>query len=98
MISDIRRFVLYWDTLYPIDLWWRVKHKTPFNSSAHREMCMIDMMFEYIEHQFLYKKSEKSENENPYKPGFGNWLNEQVKTEEEIEKEFESVNLDDIQL
>lgn len=87
--------MLYWNTLYPVDLWWRIKHKTPFNSSAHREMCMIDMMFEYIEHQLVYAKPEK---EISYNPGMGNWLNEQIKTDEEINKEFDSINLDDISL
>lgn len=95
MIPDVRSFVLYWNTLYPVDLWWRIKHKTPFNSSAHREMCMIDMMFEYIEHQLVYANPEK---ESSYNPGMGNWLNEQVKTQEEIDKEFDSISLDDIQL
>jgi hypothetical protein len=95
MISDVRSFVFYWNTLYPIDLWWRIRHKTPFNSSAHREMCMIDMMFEYVEHQLVYAKPEK---ESSYNPGMGNWLNEQIKTQEEIDKEFDSISLDDIQL
>lgn len=95
MISDVRSFVFYWNTLYPVDLWWRIKHKTPFNSSAHREMCMIDMMFEYVEHQLVYAKPEK---ESSYNPGMGNWLNEQIKTQEEIDKEFDKISLDDIQL
>lgn len=95
MISDVRSFVLYWNTLYPIDLWWRIKHKTPFNSNAHREMCMIDMMFEYIEHQLVYRTSEVKET---YIPGSGNWLREHVKTDEELKEEFDSISLDDIKL
>lgn len=95
MISDVKGFVLYWNTLYPIDLWWRIKHKTPFNSRAHREMCMVDMMFEYIEHQLVYNTPEVKE---AYSPGSGNWLKKQVKTEEELNKEFEDISLDGIQL
>jgi hypothetical protein len=95
MISNVRSFVLYWNTLYPVDLWWRIKHKTPFNSSAHREMSMIDMVFEYIEHQFIY---DTPEVKNEYIIGTGNWLKEQIKSKEELDEEFDNINLDDIQL
>ncbi len=94
MISDVRSFVLYWNSLFPIDLWWRFKHKTPFNSSSHREMSMIDMMFEFIEDEYINKKPK----ENPYDPTLGNWLNVREKSQEEIEQEFDSIDLDDIEL
>lgn len=97
MYSDVRGFVLYWNTLFPVDLWWRIKHKIPFNSLSHRQACAVDMLFEY--HEYLLMKEDKNKNnqeelESPYVPGNGDWLKTHILTEEEATKEFDNFNLD----
>lgn len=54
MSADIR-FMARWELLFPYDQWWREKHNIPFDSSAHREMNMFSIMYEYLEE---YKKNK----------------------------------------
>jgi len=45
----IAEFMREWAYSYPVDRWWREKHKIPFNSKLHREGNHIDMAIEYLE-------------------------------------------------
>jgi hypothetical protein len=55
----ISKFINQWLGKYPIDYWWRNKHKETFNSSLHRQICFIDMLIEYEEEKM---KTEELEN------------------------------------
>ena len=50
--EDLKRFVSDWNLNYPIDLWWRKRKDTTFNSFQHRSVCLLDVLVEaeeYIE-------------------------------------------------
>jgi hypothetical protein len=70
MDEHIENFVLNWNYSYPVDRWWREKHKVAFNSPAHRISNFWDQLFEYRE-DVLYVKMSK---ESKYKPNENNWL------------------------
>lgn len=89
-LEDIKRFVQWWNVTYPLDRWWRKKHRVAFNSSQHRSMSFIDMKLEF-EEDLLYRQI-KEEKGSVYVPGRGDWLNKQkaVKmTEDEVDDLFE---------
>lgn len=69
-ISNIKSFVLYWNSRFFIDYWWRKKYKVPFNSSLHREICLIDMFIEYEEErlikEFIEEERERQEDQEDY--------------------------------
>jgi len=95
----IKDFVYRWSENFPIDIWWRTKHKVAFNSSVHREVSLFDMRFEYEEDQ-LFDRQDKN-----YKPDTGDWIDigpsimeDDTLTEEQkinkFKKEFENLDLD----
>jgi len=73
--EDIISFVKNWNVMYPIDHWWRRKHKVPFNSKMHKDQCILDMRIEYEEdkmfNEYLKEPDEKEEKEEKYIPGYG---------------------------
>lgn len=60
--EDIRKFVLEWNTRFPLDLWWRLKYKIPYGSQEHRETSFIDMRIEYEEDKIM-RQSKKPPKE-----------------------------------
>lgn len=97
----IDNFVIEWSLKYPVDRWWRRKHKVAFNSPVHRDTSFFDMRFEFEEEMML----RKTRREHSYIPNTGNWIDVDVLTSEDeglsdkekIEKykrEFEHIDLD----
>lgn len=94
----IKDFVYKWNTTYPIDRWWRLKHKVAFNSPEHRVMSFIDMKIEWEEDcifESLYKESE-------YKINQGKYMKESINDEvylsdsekiDKYKKEFKNIDL-----
>lgn len=80
-IEEIRAFVLWWNTTYPIDFWWRNKHSVAFGSSAHRDQNILDMRIEFEEDLLVQERLMMSEKPK-YRPGEGNWLNQRKDTRE----------------
>ena len=76
-ISELKSFVLEWNTNFPIDRWWRKKHNVAFNSLVHREVSFVDMRFEWEEDK-LY---EKIYSESDYTINSGNYMKEKRKNE-----------------
>ena len=70
MDENIKRFVLEWNYRYPVDRWWREKHKVAFNSPTHRISNFWDQMFEYEEDVLYSELNEKNE----YKRNQNDWL------------------------
>jgi hypothetical protein len=91
--NDIDSFIYKWNAMYPMDRWWRERHKIAFNSPEHRVVSFLDIYTEWQEDR-LYNKARMIETKNAeYKPG--DWLTEhriELSIEEEI-REFEKIDL-----
>lgn len=77
--EDVKNYIISWNYRFPIDRWWRKKYNVPFNSSIHRESCFIDQLIEFEEDK-LYNSFSNSEE---YKPGIGDWLKTNNRSEED---------------
>lgn len=111
-VNDLRQYAIEWNIRFPIDRWWREKHQVAFGSSIHRESCFIDQLIEYKEDEFWSeiheerridaKLSQGKELEDgeiaPYKSGSGNWLKKREMDKNEIDKQFDDLSLDKIDL
>ena len=94
----VAEFCLLWNIRYPIDRWYREKHKLAFNSPEHRSVSLWDMRFEYEEDKlFREKKTER------YVPNAGDWMRADGAQGEELsdaeklamyKREYEGMNLD----
>lgn len=73
----IKAFVYEWNTKFPIDRWWRMKHGVPFNSEIHRSVSLMDIRFEF-EEDFLFLPDL---NKREYKPDLGDFMIENPKVE-----------------
>ena len=71
--NKIEQKILDWSERFPLDRWWREKHKIPFMSSAHREVSFLDQLFEWYEDQLVneYKENIK---EDEYIPNSSNFI------------------------
>lgn len=95
--NNIKNKVVDWNLRFPLDRWWRQKHKVAYGSTAHREISFFDQLFEW-EEDCLFKDINNQDN---YVPNIGEWLKEEIieaKTEqqliEEAQKEMEFVSED----
>lgn len=94
-LKNLREFIILWDNRFPFDLWFRKKYNISFNSSAHREMCLIDEKIDYIENKLMEslskKESDKEEGEKT------SWLKPQERiggfTPEELDKAYNELDL-----
>ena len=93
-LNDVTdRGVERWLSQFPIDLWWRRKYGVAWGSPQHREISFFDQLREYREEVFLRRLAlEKQEREtmgDNYDPRL-------VKlSQEEIDRDYDSINLDD---
>lgn len=81
-MDNIHDFVRQWNYRFPVDYWWRKKHKVAFNSQKHRNSNFWDMMYEYYEDQMYRSFAIK----NTYQPNEGDWLNIKEEEEKSIEE------------
>jgi hypothetical protein len=100
-IEDIRKFALDWNTKYPIDRYWRKKHKVAFNSELHRQTSLLDMRIEF-EEDGLFKEAERVEEKDKfiYQVGTNNYLKPKAKfaimSEEETDDLFDQIDVTQI--
>lgn len=90
---DWNQFVMDWNLRFPLDRWWRSKHKIAFNSPVHRAMNPMDIMLEFMEDK-LYNKAVEMEMMNKKKLDEfekGKWLKEQAVTKEDENKLFDKL-------
>ena len=73
-VTSFKKFIILWNNRFPIDRWWRQRHNVAFNSPVHRDSCLIDMYWEFVEE----KLSEIPEKKFDYVPGAGDFLIERV--------------------
>jgi len=100
-LKAFKSFVYHWNNNYPVDRWWREKHKIPFNSLQHREFCFIDMFFEYQEDKIfaeIMSKREEKKDEDIYKPGYGDYLKKKKLTEKEIDEAFDNLDISKLKI
>jgi len=70
----VKDFVYKWNLSYPIDRWWRLKHKVSFNSPEHRVKSLLDMKIEWEEDQLF---SNLFNNEK-YLPNKGEYMKKDI--------------------
>lgn len=98
--ENLRELVKKWNSLFPLDRWYREKYNIPFNSEKHRQLSMIDMFFEYYE-WYLYhykpkvdKENRREDNKEPYIKGTGNFMKKHVLSQSDIDKMFNELDID----
>ena len=89
--DDITAFIYKWNATYPIDRWWRERHKIAFNSPEHRVVSFLDIYVEWQEEQLYIKAREASQKQGDYK--LGDWLAERVIDKQREIDEFENIDL-----
>lgn len=57
--DDISKFIINWNSKFPIDYWWRNKYKIPFGSKEHRETDFIKMFIDYEEEKMINELKDK---------------------------------------
>lgn len=65
--NNLRKFIIQWNTKFPIDYLWRKKYGVAFGSQEHRHMSFIDMVFDFEEEILMnniYEQNRKSKEEN----------------------------------
>lgn len=92
MSNGGRSFIVQWDNRFPLDYWWRKKYNVPFGSAKHREMSFIDMYLEWEEERWINDLKNKSESEDEDWKRDENVVNV---SQEEIDRDFESLNLEE---
>jgi len=88
----MRDFVVEWNHRFPMDLWWRRRHKVPFGSREHRDMGFLDILFDLQEEILVIEAALAARS--PYLPGSGEWGQEL--TEADKEKMFDDLDLDSL--
>lgn len=101
----LEKDVIRWNTLFPLDSWYRRRYNLRFNSPEHREVSQIDVYFEWIEFKLLEqnpqkRQQEKSERESNIKliPK-GRFLIPQKQKEELLQDEidlFDKIDIDSL--
>jgi hypothetical protein len=90
-LDDINHFIYKWNAAYPIDRWWRERHKVAFNSPAHRVVSFLDMYIEWQEEQLVIKAHDAALKQSEYKPG--DWLTPHAPDVNNEIEEFEKLDL-----
>lgn len=101
-IEDIADFIRRWNINYPVDRWFREKHKIPFNSKKHRSSSILNMRMEFEEDLLYREESAKLANKKTksYTPSRGDWLEVRKAPEmsqNEIDKAFDDIDIDSIE-
>ena len=65
-VYNLKEYVNEYNWQWPIDRWWREKHKISFNSSLHREANFIDMTIEFLEDKMYRKFQKEDDKEKDY--------------------------------
>lgn len=60
-LEGIDLLILQWDNKFPVDRWWRVRHKVPFGSPQHKRMSHFHMFLEFREEELVKEAIESRE-------------------------------------
>ncbi|MEO6682379.1 MAG: hypothetical protein ABIN48_06095 [Ginsengibacter sp.] len=61
---NLRKYIIEWNSKYPIDFIWRKKYGVAFGSPEHRHMSFLDMLFDIEEEIFMRNMDSKRIMEN----------------------------------
>ena len=96
--KETRDFILYFDSLFPLDREYRIKYNIPFGSERHLDTCQIDIYTEHIEtkmyNEFLEEAKMEFKQEEDMKKGI--WIKERKSSEAETDKMFEQLKKIDL--
>jgi hypothetical protein len=71
--AEVRKFILEFDSVFPLDREYRKKYEIPFGSEQHLNTCQIDIYMEYIEDkiydEFFEEAKIKYQEEKDFKEG-----------------------------
>lgn len=70
--KDLRQTIVDWNIKFPIDRWWREKHKIPFMSERHKQSSFIHQYFEFTEDKLYHEQANRKESD--YTPNQGEYL------------------------
>lgn len=101
LVLNIDRFIMEWNSRWPMDKYVRAKYNIPFGSPLHRSLNFIDMTIEYREDQVLKAEADKQadfreseELKGILLPEFFNQQNQVVKlSKKDIEDEFDKLDV-----
>lgn len=101
--EELKKFVVQWNNRFPIDRWWRNKHKVAFLSEEHRKCSFFNQLMEFEEDKIFFelqkkKEEEKKKKTTEYIPNIGSWLNvdREVSADDVISKEDQEIFLDEV--
>ena len=89
-INDVKKFMIQWNKKFPVDFWWREKHKVAFLSPEHKECSFIHQLMEYTPNIGDIFKSKGIETTNSNGEILENdleWFREQAKMIESKEND-----------
>jgi hypothetical protein len=97
---QIDRFIVEWNTRFPIDYWWRKKYNVPFGSKKHRNTSHLDMFIDFRESKIIREAIKSLENKKDQddlqllgvNPESGRKV--QKMTQREIDKDFAELDID----
>jgi hypothetical protein len=99
-LVNVKSFIYWWNSTYPIDRWWREKYKVSFNSEAHRAMNFIDMKLEFEEDLMYAELRKEKREEQIYRPGHGDWLKKRKAlkmSNREVDDLFDNFDIGNVQ-
>ena len=96
--KEVTSYIINWNSLYPIDFWWRKKYDIPFGSEQHKQATFIQMFFDYEEEKMMSKiinKKSKEDDESGFdfekaqeKSGVGKKM-----SQAQIDDDFDKIDL-----
>lgn len=96
--ATIRKSIISWNNLFPLDRWWRHKYKIPYASKDHRDISQISIYLEWKEEKIYQAHEEhlkqKEVRQKDFKKGI--WIQEYISPKEE-EDLFDAFNIKDLQ-
>ena len=88
--------MIWWNTEFPVDYWYRKKYNIAFNSEEHRRITLMDILCEWEEENLTIELQNELYNEQQFKnyKETGVWLrdNSEDANEEDWDRFFESDN------
>lgn len=96
--NSVGDFVKWWNVNFPLDRWYRKKHKITWGSERHREVTLLSIYFEYEEERLFKEVGENLNKESTHKYAPGDWFNSEGQqiTEESTEDLFDKIDLSSI--
>ena len=96
-LEKVDRWILEWNARYPIDFWWRRRHKVAFGSSQHLSISHWEMMIEFREEQLIRKWKQEAEERELDKDlvdmGHNTPERRPKMTKKQIDEAFETLDL-----